>query len=235
MRPLLRPVFVWMITAAVFGPRFAVYAADDSLAAVSARMDKASTRFKDLTADMKRVSYTAFIKEESVDTGTIAVKMPKPHDYHLLMDFRSPDPKQVQLTGTRLLVFYPRTTTAQEIDLGKTNKAQIETFMALGFGSNSRDLQNANTVKFGGPESVDGQKATRIELIPKSKDVAVQFPKFELWISDDTGISIQQKIYQPGGDYSLATYTHMKINQNLPDSAVRINLPKNVRIEHLQK
>jgi outer membrane lipoprotein-sorting protein len=228
-------LFVWIVTAAPFGPRFAMYAADDSLEAVFARMDKASAKFKDLTADMKRVSYTAFIQEETVDTGTIAVKLPKPHDYHLLMDFKTPDPKQVMLAGTKVVIYYPKTNTAQEIDLGKSNKGQIESFMRLGFGSNSRDLENAYSVKYGGPETVEGQKATRIELIPKSKDVAVQFPKFELWISDETGISIQQKIYQPGGDYSLATYTNMKINQNLPDSAVKLTLPPHVRIEHLQK
>ena len=212
-----------------------MYAADDSLEAVFARMDKASTRFRDLTADMKRTSYTAFVNESTVDTGTIGVKMPKPRDYHLLMNFKTPDPKQVMLSGTKVLIYYPKTQTAQELDLGKSNRAQVEGFMRLGFGSNSADLKSAYSVKLGGPETVEGQNATRIELTPKSKDVAVQFPKFELWISNDTGISIQQKIYQPGGDYSLATYTNMKLNQNLPDSAVKINLPPHVHIEHLQK
>jgi outer membrane lipoprotein-sorting protein len=65
--------------------------------------------------------------------------------------------------------------------------------------------------------------------------LANQFPKFELWISDETGISVQQKMYQRGGDYSLATYTNMKINQNLPDSAVKLNLPKGVQHEHIQR
>jgi outer membrane lipoprotein-sorting protein len=224
-----------MITAALFGPRFATYAADDSLADVFANMDRAAARFRDLTANMKRVSYTAFVKEEAVDTGTIAVKMPKTHDYKILMDFKTPDPKMVQVDGTKVLFYLPKAGTAQEINLGKSNRENIEAFTRLGFGGNSRDLQSAYTVKYGGPETVEGQKATRIELVSKSKDVAVQFPKFELWISNDTGISIQQKIYQPGGDYSLATYTNMKINQNLPDSAVKLTLPRNVRIEHLQK
>ena len=235
MRLYRRLLSVWMITAGLFGLPIALHATDTALEPVYARMDKASAKFKDLTADMKRASYTAFVKEQTIDTGTIAVKMPKPHDYHLLMDFKEPDQKQVMLAGTKVVIFYPKTNSAQEIDLGKSNRGQIESFMRLGFGSNSRDLENAYTVKFGGPETVEGLKATRIELVPKSKDVAVQFPKFELWISEDTGISIQQKIYQPGGDYSLATYTRMKINQNLPDSAVKITLPPHVKIEHLQK
>jgi len=233
---LLRLAFVWIATAgAVFGPRCALFAADDPLAALFGKMDRAAAKFKDLTANVKKVSYLAFIKEENVDIGTIAVKVPKPHDYHVLIDFQQPDAKKVMVSGTKVDLYYPKTNVDQDVDLGKSHRSQIESFLLLGFGSNSRELQNAYSVKFGGPEAVEGQKATRIELFPKSKDVATQFPEFELWISDDTGISLQQKMYQPGGDYSLLTYTNMKLNQNLPDSAVKLNLPKGVQHEHLAK
>ena len=81
---------------------------------------------------------------------------------------------------------------------------------------------------YGGPETVAGQAATRIVLVPKSPDLAAQFPKFELWISEATGISIQQKVYEQGGNYSIATYSNMKLDPNIPDSAVKLNLPKGV-------
>ena len=81
---------------------------------------------------------------------------------------------------------------------------------------------------YGGAETVAGQKATRIVLVPKSKDLAAKFSKFELWIPDATGISIQQKIYEPGGNYTIATYPNMKLDSNIPESAVKLNLPKGV-------
>ncbi len=235
MRPLYL-VFVCTLTGVLFpGPSTAHAASQDPLAAVFARMDQAAARFKDMTADMKKVSYMAVLKEETVDIGKIAVKVPKRHEYRMLINFTQPDEKQVQLWGTKVDVFYPKTKIDQDMDLGKTNRAMIETFVLLGFGSNSKDLQDAYTVKYAGPEGAAGQKTTRIELVPKNAEVANQFPKFELWISDETGISVQQKMYQRGGDYSLATYTNMKINQNLPDSAVKLVLPKGVQHEHIQR
>ncbi len=217
------------------GPWDAVPPDEDPLTAVFARMDRAAAHFKDLTADMRKVSYMAVLKEETVDVGTIAVKVPKRYEYRMLIKFTQPDEKQVQLSGTKVDVYYPKTRIDQDMDLGKTNRDMIEKFVLLGFGSNSKDLQAAYTIQFGGPETVAGQKTTRLELVPKNQELANQFPKFELWISDETGISVQQKMYQRGGDYSLATYTNMKINQNLPDSAVRLNLPKGVQHEHIQR
>ena len=221
--------------AALFGLRVATYAADDPLAEVFARMDRASAKFKDLTADVRKVAYEAALKEETVDIGTIALKVPKRHDYHVLITFQQPDKKQVMIEGTKLVIYFPNSKIAQDMDLGKGNRSQVEAFLLLGFASNSKDLLDAYTVKFGGPDTVMGQKTTRIELISKSKDITAQFPKFELWLSDETGISVQQKMHMLGGAYALATYTNMKLNQNLPDSAVKLNLSKGVQREHLQK
>src|SRR5439155_22261461 len=120
--------------------------------------------------------------------------------------------------------------------LGKKHKAQVEQFVLLGFGSNSRDLQNAYTVKFGGVETLEKEKTTRIELFPKSEEVKAIFPKFELWIADKSGISIQQKAYEPGEkDYSLATYTNVHINPEISDSEMKLNPPPNVQRLKTQK
>jgi outer membrane lipoprotein-sorting protein len=69
----------------------------------------------------------------------------------------------------------------------------------------------------------------RLELIPKSREVAQQFPKIELWISEATGYPVQQKLYQTGGDYMLVTYSDVVINPSLPDSAFKLNAPKGVK------
>ena len=198
-------------------------------------MDRASTNFKGLKADTRKVSHTAVINEDSVDMGTIVVKVPKPHELRMLIDFHPPDEKKVRIDGTKVEIYYPKTNIVQEFDLGKNHRSQMEQFRRLGIGSNSKDLLDAYKISLGGPETVNGEATTRIELIPKSKDLVAQFPKFELWISDKTGISVQQKMYQPGGDYSMATYTNMQINPNISDSALSLNLPKGVTREYPQK
>jgi outer membrane lipoprotein-sorting protein len=230
-RPAWAPVSVTIATLAL---GLNAPAADHSLQATLARMDQAAVTFKGLQADVQKVSHTAVINEDSADAGTIAVKRPNPHDIRVLIDFKLPNPKQVMIAGVKAAFYYPRINTVQEYNLGKS-RSLVDQFMLLGFGSNSRDLQNAYSIGLGGPETVAGQKTTRLELIPKSEEVLAHLKKVELWISDEMGIAVQQKLYETGGDYLLATYTNIKLRSNLPDSAVKLNLPKNVKREYPQK
>jgi outer membrane lipoprotein-sorting protein len=209
-------------------------AEDSSLAATLARMDDAAAKFKGLQADMQKIAHTAVINEDSVDAGTIAVKRPNPHDIRVLMNFQPPNPRQVMIAGVKGAIYYPGMNTVQEYDLGKS-RSLVEQFMLLGFGSNSKDLESAYSIRLGGPETVAGQKATRIELIPKSQDVLEHLKRVDLWISDTMGIAVQQKLFEPGGDYLLATYTNIKLKLNLSDSAVKLDLPKSVKREYPQK
>ena len=218
----------WIVCGLALGCLAAPAPAADDLAAVFARMDQAAPTFKGLRADIKKVAHTAVINEDTTDIGTIIVKVPKPHDFHMLIDLREPDKKIVSISGTLVEMYYPKANEVQVYNVGKGHKAEMEQFMRLGFGSNSKEMRDAYTVTYGGPETVAGQKATRIVLVPKSADLVAMYPKFELWISDATGISIQQKIYEQGGNYTVATYPNMKIDPNIPDSAVKLNLPKGV-------
>jgi len=209
-------------------------AADSSLAATLARMDEAAAKFKGLQADMQKIAHTAVINEDTVEAGTIAVKRLKPYDIRVRIDFQSPNPRQVAIAGVKGAMYYPGINTVQEYDLGKS-RSLVEQFMLLGFGSNSKDLKSAYSIGLGGPDTVAGQKTTRLELIPKSQDVLEHLKRVDLWISDTMGIAVQQKLYEPGGDYLLTTYTNIKLRLNLPDSEVKLDLPKSVKREYPQK
>jgi outer membrane lipoprotein-sorting protein len=202
--------------------------AADDLTAVFARMDQAAPKFKGMRADMKRVRHTAVINEDSTVTGTIVVKVPKPHEDKMLITFLQPEKKIVGIAGTSADMYLPKANEVQVCNFGKGHRAEVEQFLRLGFGSNSKELKEAYTVTFGGPETVAGEKATRIALVPKSQDVANMFQKFELWISDATGISVQQKMYEKGGNFTLATYPNMKLDPNDSDSDVKLNPPRGV-------
>ncbi len=210
---------------------FGASPAEDPLQAVYGRMDQAAAKFKGMTADIRRVSHEGVINEdEPPDIGTIAVKLSKPRDVQMLIEFKQPDPKAVEISGTKVYMYYPKAAEVQEMNLGKENRTRMEQFLKLGFGSTSHDLQEAYTVQYGGRDKIDGQDTTRLDLTPKSAELKAQFPKFELWISDKLGIAIQQKVYQPGGTYNVATYTNVKLDPNLPESAVKLtNLPKGVK------
>ena len=210
------------------------HAATDPLAAVLARVDAAAAGFKGLSADVRKVSHTEVINEDTVDEGTMLMKRPKPHDIRMLVDIKKPDAKTVAVAGRKVEIYLPKMNTVQEYDAGK-NRALLEQFLLLGFGSTAADLRENYSLRVLGPDLVAGQKATRLELIPKSKEALAHLKKVELWVEESSGLTLQQKFHATGGDYTLATYTNIKLNPNLPESALKLNLPKGVKRETPQK
>jgi outer membrane lipoprotein-sorting protein len=60
-------------------------------------------------------------------------------------------------------------------------------------------------------------------LTPKDEQVLKMFSQIILWIDTSRGISVQQKFIQPkSGDYRLAKYSDIRINQKLPDDTFKI-------------
>lgn len=206
----------------------------ETLQAIFARMDQAASSFKGVSAKIRRVSHTAVINEDTTDSGVMFLKRTKPKDIRMLVDLVQPDQKSVMLQGRKLDMYFPKIQTVQEFDVGK-NRELLDQFFLIGFGTNSKELEKAYIVRLLGPEDVASQKATLLELTPRSQQVSQHLKKFELWISDATGYPVQQKFYLPGGDYMLVTYTDMKPNPDLPDSALKLKLPKGVKWEYPQK
>ena len=205
----------------------------DNLSAVFAKIDQAAAKFKSLTADIRRVTHTDVINEDTVDSGTIRLKRTRPREMRMLIDLVEPDPKSVLVQGKKAEVYYPRIKTVQEWDLGK-NRDLLDQFFLAGFGTTSHELQEAYTVRLAGVETIAGQKTTHLELIPKSKEVLQHLKRFELWIADENGLPVQQR-FVPAGQSVLVTYTNLKVNADLPDSALKLQLPKGVKREFPQK
>jgi outer membrane lipoprotein-sorting protein len=219
-------LLIWLTPAAWPKP-----AAD--LDAVLSRIDSAGAAFHGMSANLRALSHTAVINEDTVDSGTVLLKRSKPRDMRMLVDFTQPDPKTIAFQGRKVEIYYPKIQTVQEFDLGQ-NRDLVDQFFLLGFGTSRVDLQNAYSIHFLGPETLAGQQTERLELIPKSKAVLEHLKKFELWIAD-SGYPVQQKFYLPGGDYKLMTYSEMKINPELRDAALKLQVPKNVKREYPQK
>jgi len=77
-------------------------------------------------------------------------------------------------------------------------------------------------VKYAGSETVGGINAAKLELVPKGERVRNVFAKLYLWIDPARGISVQQQFVEPSGDYRLAKYSDIKLNQKIADSAFKL-------------
>ncbi len=202
--------------------------------AVLAKMDEAAMEFRSMTGKIRKVTHTAVINDDSVESGRIHLKRQGRRGIRLLVDISEPDPKSYALQARKAEIYYPKIQTVQEYDLGKQGQL-LDQFLLLGFGAPTRELMDSYTLRVTGEEMVAGQKTARIELIPKSQKVRQHLSKAELWISLENGQTVQQKFYEPSGDYRLATYTGVKWNPDLPDSALGLQLPRNVKREYPQR
>lgn len=209
------------------------YAADQSLQAVFAHMDKAAGSFKGFTADLVKLDHYAIMDNTDRETGTIAVRKPGPHSIQVLEKFL-PDGEQIELNNTRVTIYHPKTNVQQgPDDVGKRYHGLVDEVLLIGLGGTSADLQEDYKVTYGGPEKVGGQPATRLVLIPNDPQLSQSFPKVEVWISDATGIAVQQKLYEKGlADYHVQTYAGMKIGL-VTEEQIRLKAPKDAHKEHL--
>jgi outer membrane lipoprotein-sorting protein len=207
------------------------FAAEGALESTMSKMDKSAAAFKDLTADLSRTHHTAVINEDTVDSGEIFIKRTRPHELLMRFDIAQPDPRQIAVDSHRAEIYFPKSQTVQIYDIGKYKKL-ADLILLLGFGTTSKELAASYTIRLGGEEAAGDQKITRLELTPKSDETHLK--RVDLWISDATGVPVRQKLYWPGDDYDVATYSNMKTNGNLPDAALKLDLPKGVKREFPQ-
>jgi outer membrane lipoprotein-sorting protein len=205
--------------------------AEGTLESTLAKMDRAAATFKDLTAELKRAHHTAVINEDTEDLGEILIKRTRPHELLMRFDIARPDPRQIAVDSRHAEIYFPKSKTVQIYDIGKYKKL-ADLILLLGFGTTSKELAASYTIRWGGEEPEGDQKITRLELTPKSDETHLK--RVDLWISDATGLPVRQKLYWPGDDYDVATYSNMKTNVNLSDGALKLDLPKGVTREFPQ-
>jgi outer membrane lipoprotein-sorting protein len=184
-----------------------------------ARMDDAAKSFKSTEASVVWEQYEKVIDEKETEKGKIYFRR-EGGEIQMAADFVEPDKKYVIYSGGNVQVYQPKIDQVNKYDAGK-NRGDVESFLVLGFGGSGRDLSNAYAVKFLTAETVGGVAADKLELIPKSDRLRNNIARIWLWI-DGHGVSVQQQFFEPGGDYRLAKYSDMKINQKLPDDVFRL-------------
>ena len=211
----------------------ALLARAEPLADVVARMDRAAQAFRALSANMKRVQFTAVINESNEMEGVVRLKRSKGGTVGII-DFQQPEQRTVYVNGHNIQIFYPKANTVEIYDSSKYT-SNIDQFLLLGFGSSAAELQKSYDLKMAGTETVSGVATTRIEMTPKSAELTKLITKIELWIPEGQDNPIQEKVSEPSKNYELITYSEIKVNPSLPESAFELKLPEKVKKIHPQK
>jgi len=194
-----------------------------TLDSVLGMMDHGASDFRSLSADIERLKYTEVVKDTSTESGQIFVR----RDQKLRIDFTKPDPRTILRTGDSLYIFNPKINRVEEYNLGK-NRALVDQYMLLGFGTKSQNMQKSYDLKLGGEEEIDHHRTYVLEMTPKSEEMRKQITRIQMWIDTSSWLPVQQKFFEAGsGDYLLVKYSKMMKNLKISDAKFKPDWPKN--------
>ena len=210
-------IFLSVVTIAV-----ATLAAPDSkLESVLNRMDESAARFRTAEASFAWTQYNKVIDETTeTQRGKIYFRRVG-KDIQMAAEITQPDTKLLIFSGGKIQIYQPRIDQVDVYDAG-SHREEFESFLVLGFGGGGHEMLKSFDVKYVGEEKIDAVDATKLDLTPKSEKVRLQFSHILLWIDPQKGISVQQQLFQASGDYRLAKYSDIQLNQKIPDSVFKL-------------
>ena len=191
-----------------------------NLDSVLASMDKAAAAFRTAQCDFVWDQYQKVVDDHDYQKGTMYFRR-QGADVQMAADITSPAKKYVLFTGDLVSVYQPAIEQVTQYNPGK-NKADFESYLVLGFGGSGHDLTKSFDVNYAGMEQVQGVNAAKLELTPKAQRVKSMFSIITLWIDPARGVSVQQKFQEPSGDYRLAKYSNIQLNQKISGDVFKL-------------
>jgi outer membrane lipoprotein-sorting protein len=150
-----------------------------ALEAILKKMDAVSASFRTAQAEFEWDNYQKVIDElVDVQTGNIYYRRAG-KEIEMMADVKKagtsasalkPEPKYVLFSEGKVRMYQPKPDQVTVYDLGK-DRADLESYIVLGFGGSGQDLQKAFDVKYQGTEKINGVAAAKLELTPKSERV----------------------------------------------------------------
>ncbi len=183
------------------------------------RMDETARHVKTVSAELEYTKVTVLVNDRSTEYGKLYYHKSK--SPQILLNFERPDPKVILFKKNKAEIFIPKTNQIQEYNLEKQSDL-VQQFLLLGFGMDSGELKKSYEVKYVDEVQLGGDTTALLELTPTSPGVTAQVEKIQLWINEESWLPVQQKFFEPGGDYLLTRYSAVKVNRNLPSDTFRI-------------
>jgi outer membrane lipoprotein-sorting protein len=209
------------------GQQTAPAAPSGDLETVLAKMNQSASTFKSAQGDFEFQSYQKLTDDTDTQKGRIYFRRTK-NGVDAAFEIAGPAPKQVVYKDGKLQIFEKKINQVTERQVGK-NKSDVEAFLSLGFGASGDELQRDYAVRMDGWETVDGAKTAKLDLTPKKEKVLQTYNKIILWIDPQRDVLLKQQFFEHSGDYRLAHYTNLKLNDKIPDDVFRLKTNGNTK------
>ena len=214
--------FRWCLTALLLmlAPAWAQQSSNAALESVLEKMDSTAANFRTTEASFVWDQYQRVVNETDTQKGKVYFRRTN-KETEMVADITEPEKKYVLFTDSKVQVYQPRIDQVTVYPAGK-HRAEFESFLVLGFGGGGHDMSKSFEVKYLGTEKVGGIEAAKLDLVPKSQSIRNTFQHILLWIDPARGVSVQQQLVEPSGDYRLAKYSDIELNQKIPDTVFKL-------------
>jgi outer membrane lipoprotein-sorting protein len=203
--------------------------ASDEPQRVLKQMDQTAANFRTTQAAFVWDQYQRVVDEHDIQKGTVYFRRAG-NEIEMAADVSDPTPpKYVLFTDSKVEVYQPKIDQVTRYNTGK-DRATVESFLVLGFGGSGRDMLKSFDVKYIGTEKVEGIDTAKLELVPKSEKGRNMFNRIWLWVDASRGVSVQQQLFEPSGDYRLAKYSDIQLNQKIPDAAFKLKTTSKTKV-----
>lgn len=184
------------------------------------QMDTTASNFRSADAHVVWEQYQKVVDDTDVQEGTVYFRR-NGKDIQMMADISKPAAKNILYADGKVQMLEPKMNQVTVYAAGK-NRADVESFVVLGFGGGGHDLLKNFEVKYAGTESLNGVTTERLELVPKSARLRNMFERLMMWVDPKLGVAIQQKFFQPEGDFRLTKYSDIHLNQKLSDNMFKL-------------
>jgi outer membrane lipoprotein-sorting protein len=191
------------------------------------QLDEAAKNFQATQADFEFDSVdTDPIPDKDVQKGTVYYNR-KDNAFqmgvHIHEENGHPAPKVYTVSGGVFKLFEP-----QQNQVTTMNRAsKYEGYLQMGFGASGKELEEKWEIKYLGPETLDGVKTEKLELVAKDPDVRKNLSKVTVWIDPERAVSLKQILTFSPTKYKVCVYFNIKVNpKKLPADAFSFNTDK---------
>ncbi len=207
-----------LIAFAGFPPRKGKKLPHD-LAEILSRMTEAGKHLKTLSANLEHTKVTVLVNDISTESGQLFFQEKKSRE--MLINIQKPDPKIILFKKNRAEIYFPKINQIQEYNFEQHSEL-VQQFFLLGFGKETEQLKKDYNLKYVSEEDLEGDTTAVLELTPRKESIAAHISKVQLWVSEESWLPVQQKFFEPGGDYLIDRYRGVKVNRGLPPSTFEI-------------
>lgn len=183
-------------------------------------LDTTAADFRSAQANFVWDQFQKVVNETDTQKGKVYFRRVG-KETQMMAHITEPSEKFVLYSEGKVQVYEPKIDQVTVYAVTK-NRADVESFLVLGFGGRGHDLLKSFDVKWLGTEKINGAETAKLDLTPKSERIRGMFEHILMWVDPNHGVSVQQQVFQPGGDYRLAKYSDIQLNQKLPDNVFKL-------------